>query len=321
VAAYDSNADGIADTQYLSVDETAFTYNGADVITAANIGAYIDTTGLVSKSEDGILRGMYTFDGLEEDGVTPSNAGLNFVNGMKIQVNGNDRIFTSNNNRNLNISTVENLNASASVIQLTATKTGNSSGMSLSDVNFVLKSRDIHLGGFGSQESKANLINLSSGEDIVLRTGPLAGNTEIVFLGKFDASTGESYSQMLYESLPRITTTNNGVEINGAISALFDSDADGIGDTEYLNIESDVNNTLSLTAFSDKFEALTYNTDTKIWATNAELSASEISTTTLSAQFITADDVTVNTRLTVEGIDVGQWIKDCEAGISTGCTM
>tara|TARA_Y100001938_G_scaffold151219_1_gene247747 strand:+ start:15115 stop:20001 length:4887 start_codon:yes stop_codon:yes gene_type:complete len=317
----DLDADGVGETEYFDLSETAFTYNGADVITAKNIGTYIDTTGLVSKSDDGILRGMYTFDGLEEDGVTPSNAGLNFVNGMKIQVNGNDTIFTSNNNRNLNISTVENLHASASVIQLTATKTGNSSGMSLSDVNFVLKSRDIHLGGFGSQESKANLINLSSGEDIVLRTGPLAGNTEIVFLGKFDASTGESYSQMLYESLPRITTTNNGVEINGAISALFDSDADGIGDTEYLNIESDVNNTLTLTAFSDKFEALTYNTDTKIWATNAELSASEISTTTLSAQFITADDVTVNTRLTVEGIDVGQWIKDCEAGISTGCTM
>ncbi|APE04037.1 hypothetical protein BM526_18890 (plasmid) [Alteromonas mediterranea] len=305
----------------LNVNKTTFTYNGAEVVTADNLNTYIDTTGLVSKSEDGILRGMYTFDGLEEDGVTPSNAGLNFVNGMKIQVNGNDRIFTSNNNRNLNISTIENLEANAAVIRLRASKTGNTSSMSLSDVNFVLKTRDIHLGGFSSQETKADLINLSSGEDIVLRTGPLAGNTEIVFLGKFDASTGESYSQMLYESLPRITTTNNGVEINGAISALFDSDADGIGDTEYLNIERDVNNTLSLTAFSDKFEALTYNSDTKIWATNAELSASEISTTTLSAQFITADDVTVNTRLTVEGIDVGQWIKDCEAGISTGCTM
>ena len=68
-SSFDSDADGIADTEYLSISDTSFTYNGADVITAENISTYTGgVTDAVSKSQDGTLRGLYTIDGLEDDG-------------------------------------------------------------------------------------------------------------------------------------------------------------------------------------------------------------------------------------------------------------
>jgi hypothetical protein len=41
----------------------------------------------------------------------------------------------------------------------------------------------------------------------------------------------------------------------------------------------------------------------------------------VNAGSVTADTVTANNTLTVNSVDVGQWITNCEAGLSPGCSL
>lgn len=329
------NGDGTF-TDVLNLSDRVFTYNGADVITEANINTYTGgVTDAVSKSQDGLLRGLYTIDGLEDDGVTSSGAGLNFVNGAFITgdikvVDGVNSYFVLNKSGQTKDGAglrYEAIGPNTDVRFSGKSETGTAELIldgyarlrSVGGGDVFIGVADERIESFGGASGK---VFVGAKDNITLAVGNSTGlNPAIILEGKNDTNNN-AYVSLKYNSLTRLNTNVEGVEIHGDITAKYDSDADGVGDTEYVSIEGSLaNNTLSIVGYSDSFEALTYNAVNKVWATNAELSASDISTSTLSAQFITADDITVNTRLTVDGVDVGQWIKDCEAGISSGCSL
>ncbi|WP_218309666.1 beta strand repeat-containing protein [Alteromonas antoniana] len=244
--------------EYLNLSDNNFSYNGADVLTASNFSTYAATAeDAVSKTQDGVLRGMYSIDGLSEDGTTSSGAGLDFINGSGIAFDGRQRMYSSNGGDNVNLEASDVLNLhSGRVAKLSATKTGNTSGISVASTVITVSSRSVQIGGYGGQQPWAENVSLSTKSDLFLRAGPLSGNNEIVFLGKYDSSTGESYSQMLYESMPRLTTTASGVVVNQGITAVFDSDDDGIAETEYFNLSNSTftyqgNQVLTAGNFSD----------------------------------------------------------------------
>jgi len=120
-----------------------------------------------------------------------------------------------------------------------------------------------------------------------------------------DADTLNGIDSTEFARLDQVNTfvglinLEGGVTVNGGISLLDSSDV------EYANITE---------------SSITYD-GANVWATSAQLSVAGITTGAINASSVTADTVTANTTLNVNGVDVGQWIANCEAGVSPGCSL
>ena len=414
IASYDSDADGIADTEYFNLSQTAFTYNGAEVITAANIGTYAATAeDAVSKTQDGTLRGLYTFDGLEADGVTPSGAGLRFVNGAFIDqsllVKSDATELLNINTKRITLETRYGSHDSGILLKaingtdfdrLTLSR-GNARLYS-SNGNTFIGTPDSRINVNGNEASNNVFIGASNEVKIAVQNSGVVTNNTV--LRAYSDPSGRSAVDLEYEAKKRLSTNADGVDIAGNFIASFDSDADGIADTEYLNLSqtaftyngADVitaanigtyaataedavsktqdgtlrglytidgleadgvtpsgaglnfingakiigdvsfqNNStvseeyLNISGNSDSvilkpnnsfLGALSYRKSTNAWATQADLSVASINTDLIDVNHINAQTITVNSELTVDGIAVAEWIRDCEAGVAQGCS-
>jgi hypothetical protein len=120
-----------------------------------------------------------------------------------------------------------------------------------------------------------------------------------------DADTLDGIDSTQFARLDQVNTFSDrvnledGATIKGAIS-LVNSSA-----VEYASITD---------------TGITFN-GANVWATSAQLSVAGISTGTINATSVTADTVTADITLAVNGVDVGQWIANCEAGTSPGCSL
>jgi hypothetical protein len=120
-----------------------------------------------------------------------------------------------------------------------------------------------------------------------------------------DADTLDGLDSSQFARLDQVNTFSgrlsleDGATIKGAISLVNSSDV------EYASI-TDADITFS---------------GANVWATSAQLTVAGISVGTINATSVTADTVNANTTLAVNGVDVGLWISNCEAGTSPGCSL
>lgn len=430
VASYDSDADGVADTEYLRIDENAFTYNGSDVITSANIGTYMGgASNAVLKDEDGTLTGKYTIDG--------STAGLELINGSSINIIGSNGLaFNATDNQLSATVDFVNLVANNSGGQLSLSSFGSAqlSGKSSVSVtagfdagfgvintptnqeSYLVTTRDFFKAQY-SDGTTTNALNINSnGFAFSNGTSGSAGVTDFIKINQVGSGTSAtnvisspgnialrgnlltSVSSEFYTDIygttgvrihasdansKYIDVSQNGVKLfsnqDVDVEGLFtyiradntvfigtdtnnsnDSRDIFIGSTnllsaESLNVDISATNILDLNgssvnlvsdavkvvdstnqevfgfervgtdasvlfSYGDKPNGLSFNNTTKVWATNAEINASRIITNALEATNVTADVVNAREFLFVDGIDVAQWIRDCEAGVSQGCS-
>jgi hypothetical protein len=150
-------------------------------------------------------------------------------------------------------------------------------------------------------------------------------NTNIFKIG----STNEP--EKLFLDLDNDVFTFNGDEIvtSGNIATFQNTDADtldGIDSSQFAR--KDTSNTFGKDISFEKQvsfgDSLFLSENATIYATDSAIEVALLQAGTVTTDRIIADKINSNVadikdRLTVQNIDVGQWIMDCEAGLNDGC--
>ncbi len=155
--------------------------------------------------------------------------------------------------------------------------------------------------------NKSGSINLSSATSVVSKVaaalGPI-GETEL---------TNQTFD-VRFNTDSALFIDSTGTYVSGDLVL-----SDNSGSGEFIRLKKEANEVMIV---PDEMVAgaLSYREADNVWATGATLELMDVDAANINATTVTAQDIHATSTLTVNGLDVGQWIADCEAGIAQGCT-
>jgi hypothetical protein len=325
--------------EYFNVSESALIYQGANVITTANLGAQI----IDADTLDGLDSTVF----LRNDITTPQTVAGDL--GVAGKLNLND--FGTIESKYLGpykITDIQTSSLNSSSI------TGNTYANNTHLVSDFVSKNQVkvnHVNGASanfSAEVTSDIANVSlyaSGARLQLINDYTNDYRSLV--ANVDEVTFGSRTNTFPITMNFIDNTFkvNGFDVITAdnISSYVSTDADtldGLDSSQFARLDqvntfsgrlsledgATIKGAISLVNSSDVEYASITDADitfsgANVWATSAQLTVAGISVGTINATSVTADTVNANTTLAVNGVDVGLWISNCEAGTSPGCSL
>jgi hypothetical protein len=317
------------------LSETAFQMNGDDIITAGNINNYVSTDADTLDGLDSTVflrnditaaqtvrgdldlygslnfRGIHTIDVVEGGGYlySKSETSYNTIGQVSLtQLAGNQSSYASLYNTHYNRSAriLSYIDDDLSKVELST----NGGYLTLASDNYDSNETYMDVIAdkirfFGYKDTTRNMAIDFRNNNFKINGFDIITANNIAAYAPTDADTLDGIDSTQFARLDQTNTFSgrlsleDGATIKGAISLVNSLDV------EYASItDADI-------SFSGA----------NVWATGAQLSVAGISVGTINATSVTADTVTANTTLAVNGVDVGLWISNCEAGTSPGCSL
>jgi hypothetical protein len=281
-----------------------FKVNGFDVITAENISTYISTD---ADTLDGLDSTVFLRNDITTQQVLAGD--LYILGQIGTVLPGNFQGVTSSIG-NILFKTFNISGSYTNRIESNTFEVRSDSYINLRSKSFWLEATagQIRIDGsrgfgiYGLTEA----VRINSTNKFYFNNNEVITTNNIAAHASTDADTLDGIDSTQFARLDQVNTfigrvsLEDGATIKGAIRLVNSSDV------EYASI-TDADITFS---------------GANVWATSAQLSVAGISTTgAVNAGSVTADTVTANNTLTVNSVDVGQWITNCEAGLSPGCSL